>query len=197
MKKFHEDYVKDERVSPAEAMNFFHQCASGQPKVFYAYLHMSEAAQFPQAKEDQSRVPDCHVADVMGELGFDRNDSLITLLQAEKRERFEEHDLPFWFIWEAMRKADGTWVAIPEDLTENYEVLYDDWSWFCSEEGQAFVMPMWEEADTDGSGEVTWDEVTDQFMSEFEGDQLDFFLRHDYAMRYAGGKDRLITPEEW
>jgi len=151
-------------------MNFFHQCAAGQPKVFYAYLHMSEAAQFPQAQEDQSRVPDCHVADVMGELGLDRNESLITLLHAEKRESFPEHDLPFWFVWEAMMKAAGKWEDAPAELTESYEVLEDDWTWFCSEEGQAFVKPMWQEADTDGSGKVTWDEVMDQLKTHFEGD---------------------------
>jgi len=170
MKKFHEDNIKDERISPAEGWNFFHQCAAGQPKVFYAYLHMSEAAQFPQAKEDQSRVPDCHVADVMGEMGLDRNESLMTLLAAEKREKFPEHDLPFWFVWEAMMKAAGKWEAAPAELTESYEVLEDDWSWFCSEEGQAFIEPMFYEADTDESGKVDWDEVMDQLKTHFEGD---------------------------
>ena len=198
MKKFHEDNVKDERVSPAEAMNFFHQCAAGQPKVFYAYLHMSEAAQFPQDKKDQSRVPDCHVADVMGELGLDRNESLLTLLHAEKRERFPEHDLPFWFVWEAMMKAAGKWEQpAPAELTESFDIVDDDWSWFCTEEGKSFVEPMFEEADKDGSGKVSMDELMDVFRGEFEGDALDFFLRHDYIVNYVGYSDKEIEPREW
>jgi hypothetical protein len=48
MKKFHEDAIQDGRLSLAEFKNFTNQCVGGQPKLWYAYLHLAAAQNFPQ-----------------------------------------------------------------------------------------------------------------------------------------------------
>lgn len=88
MKEYHEAGIQDGRISRFEAENFFHQCIGGQPKVFWAFLHLSEAQQFAQKSADPT-VPDYHAAEVIGEMGGDRNYSLMMLLEAEQRESFK------------------------------------------------------------------------------------------------------------
>jgi hypothetical protein len=60
-----------------------------------------------------------------------------------------------------------------------------------------YVKTLWTWVDADGSDSVTWDEFEAFFRENFEGDERDFYLRNEHAMKLAGGNDRIITADEW
>ena len=80
MKKFSAENVNDDKMSLEEFQNIMHSCLYGEPKIYWAYAFVTEAAN----SWDGMHVSDCAIADYINEnWGIPRKDILIPILELE------------------------------------------------------------------------------------------------------------------